>query len=215
MSASSVGIQFREMTQEMGVTPILPPDVNSPTQLASANISAFSRAVNNDVKPAAAPILPANDGQQLANDAMQVSQNLGANAKETVGMKVPQSDATYLGSQVGQAVSQVATGLSSILGAEAKDAQEIRQNLLARRVGDIARVTLPAFEWRHGGRDPAGFDAAKSVELFQPVRIALHQVIVDRNNVDATPGQRIEIGRQGGNQRFAFTGSHLSDFSLV
>ena len=127
MSASSVGIQFREMTQEMGVTPILPPDVNSPTQLASANISAFSRAVNNDVKPAAAPILPANDGQQLANDAMQVSQNLGANAKETVGMKVPQSDATYLGSQVGQAVSQVATGLSSILGAEAKDAQEIRQ----------------------------------------------------------------------------------------
>ena len=60
---------------DMGITPILPPDVNSPTQLVSQNMSAFSRAVNNDVKPAAAPILPANDGQQLANDAIGVGQH--------------------------------------------------------------------------------------------------------------------------------------------
>lgn len=123
---SGTSRDFRDNSMDMGITPILPPDVNSPTQLAGMS-GAFSRALNNDVKPAAAPILPANDGQQLANDAMQVGQNLGTNAKETVGMKVPQSDATYLGSQVGQAMSQVATGLSSILGAEAKDAQEIRQ----------------------------------------------------------------------------------------
>ena len=122
---SGISRDFQDNGMDMGITPILPPEVNSPTQLVSPNVSAFSRAVNNDVKPATAPILPANDGQQLANDAIGVGQNL--NAKDTVGMQVKQSDASYLGSQVGQAVSQVATGMSSILGAEAKDAQEIRE----------------------------------------------------------------------------------------
>ncbi len=126
MTVSSNALSFRENTQDMGITPILPPEVNSPTQLQSPNVSAFTRAVNNDVKPAAAPILPANDGQQLANDAIGVGQNLNGQ-QQTVGMKVPQSDATYLGSQVGQAMSQVAGGALGILGAEAKDAQEIRQ----------------------------------------------------------------------------------------
>lgn len=122
---SGTARDFRDNGMEMGITPILPPDVNSPTQVVGMS-GAFSRAVNNDVKPAAAPILPANDGQQLANDAIGVGQNLSGQ-QQTVGMQVKQSDATYLGSQVGQAVSQVATGLSSILGAEAKDAQAIRQ----------------------------------------------------------------------------------------
>jgi hypothetical protein len=124
---SGTSRDFRDNGMDMGITPILPPDVNSPTQLVSQNMSAFSRAVNNDVKPAAAPILPANDGQQLANDAIGVGQNLGANAKQTSGMQVKGSDAAYLGNQVGQAMSQVAGGALGILGAEAKDAQEIRE----------------------------------------------------------------------------------------
>lgn len=126
---SGISRDFQDNGMDMGITPILPPEVNSPTQLMSANVSAFSRAVNNDVQPQGPSVQPAvsnnNDGQRLANDAIGVGQNL--TAKDTVGMQVKQSDASYLGNQVGQAVSQVATGFSSILGAEAKDAQEIRQ----------------------------------------------------------------------------------------
>ena len=126
---SGVSRDFQDNGMDMGITPILPPEVNSVAQLASPNVSAFSRAVKNEVEPQGPSILSAvsnnNDGQRRATDAIGVGQNL--NARDTVGMQVKQSDASYLGSQVGQAVSQVATGLSSILGAEGASAQKVRE----------------------------------------------------------------------------------------
>src|ERR1019366_1165096 len=41
------------------------------------------------------------------------------------------------------------------------------------------------------------------------------QVVVDRDNVDSTSGKRIEVNRQGRNQRFTFAGFHLGDLALV
>ena len=105
------------------ITPILPPDVNSPAQMMSPNVSAFSRAVNNDVRPqepGLTSIVPAvannNDGQRVANDAIGVGQTLRAG--DTTGMAVQQSDAAYLGKSVLDAGAKVATGLLGILSDE-------------------------------------------------------------------------------------------------
>ena len=53
------------------------------------------------------------------------------------------------------------------------------------------------------------------VELAHPLGVALGQVVVDRDHVNAVSGQRIEIHRKRGDQRLAFTGLHLGDFALV
>jgi len=48
-----------------------------------------------------------------------------------------------------------------------------------------------------------------------PARVAAGQVIVDRDQVHAAPGERVEIQRQGGHQRFALAGAHLGDACVV
>lgn len=150
---SGISRDFRDNGMEMGITPILPPEVNSPVQLVGMS-GAFSRAVNNDVKAPEPSILPANDGQQLANDAIGVGQNL--NAKDTVGMNIPKSEAAYLGSQVGQAVSQVATGLSSILGAEGASAQKVREGAEIEEQKQAPAAPPPQFSLPSMSSGPSG-----------------------------------------------------------
>ncbi len=44
-----------------------------------------------------------------------------------------------------------------------------------------------------------------------PFRVTFCQVVVDRHDVDPVPGQRIQVGREGGNKRLSFAGAHLCD----
>ena len=53
------------------------------------------------------------------------------------------------------------------------------------------------------------------VDLAHPLGVALGQIIVDRDDVDAATCERIEIDRQGRDQRFAFAGLHFGDLALV
>ena len=53
------------------------------------------------------------------------------------------------------------------------------------------------------------------VDAAHPLRVALGQVVVDRHDVHAAPGQRIEIDRQRGDQRLALARLHLGDLALV
>ncbi len=57
--------------------------------------------------------------------------------------------------------------------------------------------------------------AEEGVELAHPLRVALGQVVVDRDHVNAAAGKRIQIHRQGGDQRFTFTGLHFGDLALM
>jgi len=45
--------------------------------------------------------------------------------------------------------------------------------------------------------------------------VATGQIIVDGDDVNALAGNRIEVGRQGGDQGLAFTGTHFGDLPVV
>ena len=58
-------------------------------------------------------------------------------------------------------------------------------------------------------------DSQSMINRSHPVRVAPGQVIVDGDQMDAPPGQRIQIKRAGGDQGLTFTGPHLGDFTLM
>ena len=49
------------------------------------------------------------------------------------------------------------------------------------------------------------------VEPTHPFRVAAREIVVDRDQMHAAPGEGIEIKRQRRHERFAFTGCHLGD----
>ena len=53
------------------------------------------------------------------------------------------------------------------------------------------------------------------MDASHPLGISLGEVVVDSDDVDTLPLQRIQIGRTGGYERLTFTGSHLGDTALV
>ncbi len=55
----------------------------------------------------------------------------------------------------------------------------------------------------------------EAVHLAHPLAVAPGQIIVDRHNMDALSGQRIEIRRQNGHQRLALAGLHLGNAPLM
>ena len=55
----------------------------------------------------------------------------------------------------------------------------------------------------------------EAVYLAHPLGVALGQIVVDGDDMDALAGQRVQVGGQRGHQRFAFTGLHLGDAALV
>ena len=61
---------------------------------------------------------------------------------------------------------------------------------------------------------PTG-EAEEPVDLAHPVGVALRQVVVHRDDMDALAGQRVQIGGQGGDERLAFAGAHLGDLAVV
>ena len=48
-----------------------------------------------------------------------------------------------------------------------------------------------------------------------PLRVTLGEVVVDRHDVHALAGQRVEVGGQHAGQRLALTGTHLGDVAQV
>ena len=57
--------------------------------------------------------------------------------------------------------------------------------------------------------------AEELVEAAHPFGVALGQVVVDGDHVDALAGEGVEVAGQGGDQRLAFTGFHFGDLALV
>ena len=53
------------------------------------------------------------------------------------------------------------------------------------------------------------------VDAAHPLGVAAGEIVVDRDDVDAAAGERVQIDGEGGDQRLAFAGLHLGDGALV
>ena len=53
------------------------------------------------------------------------------------------------------------------------------------------------------------------MHLAHPRRVALSEIVVDGDDVHPLARERIEIGRQGGDEGLAFAGAHLRDPALM
>ena len=57
--------------------------------------------------------------------------------------------------------------------------------------------------------------AEELVDAAHPLRVALGQVVVDGDHVNALAFERVQVAGQGGDQRLAFAGLHFGDLALV
>ena len=63
--------------------------------------------------------------------------------------------------------------------------------------------------------DDAHREPQRVVDRAHPLGVALGEVVVDGDDVHATPGEAVEVRGQGGHQRLALAGGHLGDLALV
>ena len=95
-------------------------------------------------------------------------------------------------------------------------AQVVEAEFVVGPVGDVALIGRAALG---GGRlrvvDAPHRQAEPLEEMAHPLRVTSRQVVVHRDEMRAAPGQRIEIQRQGCDQRLAFAGGHFGDLALM
>ena len=93
--------------------------------------------------------------------------------------------------------------------------QVVEAELVVGAVGDVGGVLLAARGRVHVGEDHADLEAEEAVHPAHPLRVALGQVVVDRDDVHALAGERVEVGREHAGQGLALTGPHLRDVAQV
>ncbi len=94
-------------------------------------------------------------------------------------------------------------------------AQIVEAQFVVGGIGDVAVVFVLALLVVETVHDDADSEAEELVDLAHPLGVALGQVIVDGDDVDAAARQRVQIDRQGGDQGLAFAGLHLRDPAVV
>ena len=93
--------------------------------------------------------------------------------------------------------------------------QIVKTEFVIGAVGDVCAIGSPALFIVESVDDQADRQAQVAIDLAHPFTVALGQVIVDRDDMDAVAGQGIEVDWQRRDQRLAFTGFHLGDPALV
>ena len=93
--------------------------------------------------------------------------------------------------------------------------QIVKHKLVVCAVSDIARVSLTTFVVVQTIQNTTHRHAKKAEHFTHPLRVALCQIVIDRDNVHALAFQRVQISRQRCYQRFAFTCFHFRDAPLV
>ena len=94
-------------------------------------------------------------------------------------------------------------------------AQVVEAELVVRAVGDVGGVGHATLVGTHARQDHADGQAEEVVDATHPLGVVLREVVVDRDDVDALAGQRVEVGRQRRDQGLALTGLHLGDVAEV
>ena len=93
--------------------------------------------------------------------------------------------------------------------------QIVEAHLVVGTVGDVAGIGLTPLFICQAVDDQAHGKTEEAVYLAHPLAVTAGQIVVDRDDVDALARQRVQIGRQNGDQRLAFTGLHLGDSALM
>jgi hypothetical protein len=93
--------------------------------------------------------------------------------------------------------------------------QIVEAKLVVGGIGDVAAIGGALFRLGLLGHHDAGGQPQGAIDLAHPVGVAPGQIVVDRDDVHAAAGQRVQIGREGGDQRLALAGLHLGDVALV
>ncbi len=94
-------------------------------------------------------------------------------------------------------------------------AQVVESELGVRPVGDVRGVRLLALRERHHVLDVGDRGAEPLVHRARPLRVALGEIVVHRDEVDALAGERVEVERLGRHEGLALAGLHLGDVALV
>ena len=94
-------------------------------------------------------------------------------------------------------------------------AEVVEAELVVGAVGDVAVVGDAALVGAHRRQDHAGGEAQEVVDAAHPLGVVLGEVVVDRDDVDAQAGERVEVRRERGDEGLALTGLHLGDVAEV
>ena len=95
-------------------------------------------------------------------------------------------------------------------------AEVVEAELVVGAVGDVGAVGGAALAVvGEVVDDDADGEAEEAVDLAHPFGVALGEVVVDGDDVDAVAGEGVEIAGEGGDEGLAFAGLHLGDFAGV
>src|SRR6185437_11899001 len=94
-------------------------------------------------------------------------------------------------------------------------AQVVEAELVVGAVGDVGTVGFAALLVGEVVHDDADGEAEEAVDLAHPLGVALGEVVIDGDDVDAVAGERVEVAGKCGDERLAFAGLHLGDLALV
>ena len=106
--------------------------------------------------------------------------------------------------------------LHAVLDAEREVvAQVVEAELVVGAVGDVGAVRRALLVGGLAGLDHADRQAEEVEDRRHPVGVALREVLVDRDDVRALAGQRVQVRGQRRDERLALAGAHLGDLALV
>jgi len=94
-------------------------------------------------------------------------------------------------------------------------AQVVETELVVGSVGDILRIGRAPRLVVHVRQDSPDGDAEIREYRAHPLGIALRQVVVDGDDMDALAFERVEVGRRDRRQGLALAGLHLDDLAVV
>src|SRR6266540_3470675 len=94
-------------------------------------------------------------------------------------------------------------------------AQVVEAELGIRPVRDVGRVGLFPLRERHHVLDVGDRHTEALVDAAVPLGVALGEVVVDGDEVDALALERVQVEREAGDERLALARLHLGDVALV
>ena len=94
-------------------------------------------------------------------------------------------------------------------------AQVVEAELAVGAVGDVSSVGIAPFITIHVVLQAARAHAQKAVDLAHPLAVALGEVVVHGDDVDALAGDGVQVGRERGDEGLPLATFHLGDHAPV
>jgi hypothetical protein len=94
-------------------------------------------------------------------------------------------------------------------------AQVVEAEFVIGAVCDIGGIGAALVLGLHVRQVDADGQTQEPVDLAHPLRVAVREVVVYRDDVDAFPGQGVQVRGQRGDEGLALAGFHLGDLAVV